>query len=312
VTAVARTPDNGDPAPADSGATLAIPLTYRDVCYGALVVYATDPDAVDVVDPSVLDELGETIAYAVNAVESKQSLVADRVTELTFRMADSDGPLFSLAATLDCDLELERLSVGNDGRPVEYITVRGADPDAVNDYVADSADIPAALAVSERDDAAVFRFAASESSVVATVAEQGCVVQSLSADADGGRVTAELPQTADVRTVVEAVRNDHPNADLVAQRERERATETPGEFRAGVEERLTDRQLEALQTAHFSGYFSWPRETSGEEVADLMDISQSTFLQHLRAAERKLFEVMFDRESAAGDREAVVGSGSCR
>ncbi|MBX0296690.1 bacterio-opsin activator domain-containing protein [Haloarcula nitratireducens] len=310
VTAVARTLDDGDPAPADSGATLAIPLTYRDVCYGALVVHAADADAVDVVDPQVLEELGETIAYAINAVESKRSLVADQVTELTFRMADGDGPLFSLAAALDCNLELERLSVGTDGQLVEYFTVTGTNADAVDDYVADSTDIVAAQAVTEHDDAVVFRFTVSESSVVATVAEQGCVVQSLSAGADGGRVTAELPQTADVRTVVEAVRNSHPNADLVAQQERERSTETPGEFRAGVEERLTDRQLEALKTAHLTGYFSWPRETSGEEVADLMDISQSTFLQHFRAAERKLFEAMFDWESVAGYRDTVNGSTS--
>jgi predicted DNA binding protein len=266
--------------------------------------------AVDVVDPSVLDELGGTIAYAINAVESKQSLVADRVTELTFRMTAEDGPLFALAAALDCDLELERLSMGNGGEPVEYFTVRGADADAVYDHVSDSTDVAAAQAVAERDDAAVFRFVVSDSSVVATVAEHGCVVQSLSADRDGGRVTAELPQTADVRTVVEAVRNRHPNADLVAQRECERTTETPGEFRADVESRLTDRQLEAVQTAHLSGYFSWPRDTSGEEVAELMGISQSTFLQHLRAAERKLFEAMFDRGAATGRGDRVAESTS--
>ncbi|WP_210424025.1 bacterio-opsin activator domain-containing protein [Halorussus ruber] len=298
VTAVARSAESGDCiAPGDSAATLAIPLTYRDICYGALVVHAADPGALDAVDPSVLDELGETIAYAVNAVESKRSLVADTVTAVTFRMAEEDGPFFELASALDCDLELERLSVGSDGDPVEYFTVRGAAAEEVCDYVADSSDIAAVQAVSERDDAGVFRFAVSESSVVATLAERGCVVRSLSAGSDGGRVTAELPRTGDVRNVVEAVRRQHPNADLVAQRERERETETAGEFRASVEERLTDRQLEALQTAHFAGYFDWPRETTGEEVADLMDISQSTFLQHLRAAEEKLFDAMFDPES---------------
>ncbi len=207
-TAVARSPADSEDcngiAPGDSAATLAIPLTYRDVRYGALVVHAADAEALDAVDPSVLDELGETIAYAVNAVESKQSLVADRVTELSFRLVPDDGPLFELAAALDCDLELERLSVGSDGDPVEYFTVRGADAETVSDYVAGSSDIAAVQTVSEREEAGVFRFAVADSSVVATLAEQGCVVQSLSADADGGRVTAELPQTADVRTASRA------------------------------------------------------------------------------------------------------------
>jgi predicted DNA binding protein len=36
-----------------------------------------------------------------------------------------------------------------------------------------------------------------------------------------------------------------------------------------------------------------PREHSGQDVADMMDISQSTYMQHLRAAERKLTAALF-------------------
>ncbi len=57
---------------------------------------------------------------------------------------------------------------------------------------------------------------------------------------------------------------------------------------------LTDRQREAARTAHFAGFFEWPREHTGEEVASMMDISQTTFTQHLRAAENKLFAALFD------------------
>ncbi|WP_313690401.1 helix-turn-helix domain-containing protein [Halobellus marinus] len=57
---------------------------------------------------------------------------------------------------------------------------------------------------------------------------------------------------------------------------------------------MTERQQEAARTAYFSGFFDWPREHSGEEVASMMDISQTTFTQHLRAAEKKLFAALFD------------------
>jgi PAS domain S-box-containing protein len=294
--------DDGHVGPDQTAATVAIPLSYRGARYGALVVHAADADAPDAVDPGVLDELGETVAYAVNAVESKRSLVSDRVTELTFRMAADDDPLFGLAGALDCEVVLERVSAGTDGAPVEYVTVRGATADGVLDYVSDDADIAAAQAVCDRDDACLFRFVVSDASVVASLAEHGAVVRSLSADGGEGRLTAELPETADVRSLVEAVRDRHPNAELLAQREQERTVETRGEFRAAVEADLTARQLEAVQTAHFAGYFEWPRETSGEEVAAAMDIAQSTFMQHLRAAERKLFAALFDPEAAAGYR----------
>ncbi|MEF8772896.1 helix-turn-helix domain-containing protein, partial [Halodesulfurarchaeum sp.] len=42
------------------------------------------------------------------------------------------------------------------------------------------------------------------------------------------------------------------------------------------------------------GFFDWPRENSGEEIAETMAISQSTFLQHLRTAQKKVFSVLLD------------------
>jgi hypothetical protein len=54
--------------------------------------------------------------------------------------------------------------------------------------------------------------------------------------------------------------------------------------------RLTDRQLEALRTAHELGYFERPRQANASEVAAELDITQSTFTEHLVAAQRKLLE----------------------
>jgi len=48
------------------------------------------------------------------------------------------------------------------------------------------------------------------------------------------------------------------------------------------------------QTASLSGYFEWPRDRSGEEVAASLGITQSTFNNHLRTAERKLLARLFD------------------
>ena len=56
---------------------------------------------------------------------------------------------------------------------------------------------------------------------------------------------------------------------------------------------LTARQLEVLRTAHEAGYFKSPREHSGEEIADMLDISGATFSEHLRTAQDKLFSAIF-------------------
>jgi hypothetical protein len=52
--------------------------------------------------------------------------------------------------------------------------------------------------------------------------------------------------------------------------------------------RLTDRQLEVLETAHRLGYFDCPRAANATEVAAALGIDPSTLSEHLRAAQRKL------------------------
>ena len=51
---------------------------------------------------------------------------------------------------------------------------------------------------------------------------------------------------------------------------------------------LSSRQSEAIELALEAGYFDWPRRVDVETLADQLDITHSTFLEHLRKAEKKL------------------------
>jgi len=54
--------------------TVVVPLSYRGAEYGVLVIETTDNDAVDLLEVEVFSELGRTVADAISAVESKQTL----------------------------------------------------------------------------------------------------------------------------------------------------------------------------------------------------------------------------------------------
>jgi predicted DNA binding protein len=87
----------------------------------------------------------------------------------------------------------------------------------------------------------------------------------------------------------------------------ESAVQSPSSFRRQLEEKLTDRQRDVMQTALASGYFEWPRGSTAEEVADSLGIAAPTFHEHLRAGERKLIESFFAETEAdrrAGERRA--------
>ncbi|MBP1987357.1 helix-turn-helix domain-containing protein [Halolamina salifodinae] len=66
---------------------------------------------------------------------------------------------------------------------------------------------------------------------------------------------------------------------------------------------LSERQSEVVTTALERGYYEWPREVDAETLAEELDIAHSTFLEHLRKAERALLEDALSR----GDRSGVPG-----
>ncbi len=53
---------------------------------------------------------------------------------------------------------------------------------------------------------------------------------------------------------------------------------------------LTTTQREVYEHARSEGYYEWPRGTSTRELADDLDVSKTTLLEHLRKAESKLLD----------------------
>ena len=272
---------------------IVVPLAYRGAEYGVLVIEAADAEAVDLLEDEIFAELGRTVADAISAVESKRTLASDSVTELEFQLTGGDEPLASLAAHLDCTIELEHIAATGTGERHQYVAITGSTPQAINDYAGEAAHIDAAQHVCTNDDCQLFRLAVDDTAIVATLAQYGAVIESLSITGTSGRLVARVASSNDIRSVVDALQSTDDGLTLVAQRERERDIQTEAAFRAQLESVLTDRQREAAQTAYFAGFFEWPREHSGQEVAEMMDISQTTFTQHLRAAENKLFAALF-------------------
>lgn len=57
---------------------------------------------------------------------------------------------------------------------------------------------------------------------------------------------------------------------------------------------LTRRQRDVLETAHRMGYFDYPKEANAGDVAEALDISPSTFAEHLARAQDKLLTPILD------------------
>jgi len=57
--------------------------------------------------------------------------------------------------------------------------------------------------------------------------------------------------------------------------------------------KLTPTEKNVLTTAYELGYFEWPRLHSSAEVAQYLRISNTTFLEHLRKAEKKIIGSLY-------------------
>ncbi|MFC6992436.1 bacterio-opsin activator domain-containing protein [Haladaptatus sp. GCM10025707] len=273
---------------------LATPLVYNDQIYGVLALYADEPNAFDRVEKTVFAELGQTVAAAMNAAEARTALMTDTVTELEFVLTDQEDFLVRAAQHIEAQFSLDGFVRRDDGTLVEFITVHGIDAETLADLASRSPDEFAVSIVSESESSHVVQLEYDGESVVDLVGDYGGTVkQVISADGEV-RVIVELPTGTDVAAVVAAIESNFAELSLVAQRKTQRERRSSVDFLAGVETKLTDRQHDVLQMAYLAGFFDWPRAKSGSEMASLLGISHPTFSQHLRIAERKVFEVLFD------------------
>jgi len=120
-----------------------------------------------------------------------------------------------------------------------------------------------------------------------------------SVEAAGGTVTlvVDLPRHTPVGTFVEQIRDAHPGVRLAAKEQ----VDTDDRLPLAVDS-LTEKQHRALEVATQAGFFDRPQVATADEVGDLLGVSRTTALRHIRIAERKLLSVVFGRT----ERESVA------
>ncbi|WP_246999696.1 PAS domain S-box protein [Halosolutus gelatinilyticus] len=288
--------DSGDVGLRDSGQPFAavIPLVYKETVYDVLVAYSSRANAFSAREQAVLLELGKTIGLAINAVERKKALLTDAVQELTFEIQDREQFFVRASDETGAEFEMEGITSQSDGSYLQYFTVMGTSPERVLELADEDPFVERTRLVNDHEDAFLIELVVTSSSPASTLAEYGASVHTATFADGGGTITSDLPQTADTRAAVEAVKSRFSDSELASKRKRERSVQTCREFQAALEEALSDRQRAALAAAYYAGFFEWPRDSSGEEVAESLGVAPATFHQHFRAGEKKLVKALVD------------------
>lgn len=278
-----------------------VPLVYEDVVYGVLGVFANQPDAFGESEREILRELGATVGHAVNALDRKEALVADEMLEVEYRSERLARPLAE-AGLQDDAVSADRVVPLPGGGALQYYTLRDAGEEVDGErYVEALESVPTILDARQIRDGPDHRFEAhlSSDALATTVASYGGRASEALLEGGELRFVAEFPRAVDLRGVTEAVKETYPDLRLVRKVSKRRRRLTGDEFRTAIDDQLTERQRIAVEMAYHAGYFEWPRDTTGGELAARMGVSNPTFHNHLRKGERELLRVVFEERADA-------------
>jgi PAS domain S-box-containing protein len=281
----------------DFMSVLSIPLVYNDLTHGVLTVYADTRDAFDDTARAVLAELGETIASALSAIERKNALLTTAVTRVEFEVDDETFVLSRLAREAECTLSYQGgVQQTTDGSYV-FVTVDDASIDTVEAVASGLVGVDDVRRISADGDSGVLRLGVTQPFLALELAEHGAIVREATADPTTTRLTVDVPDSIDVRTITQLVSETFAGVELRSKQTLDQAAEHDiyGKFLSD----LTDRQIEVVQTAYYSGFFESPRDNTGEDVAATLDISAPAFYQHIRTVQRKLFRTLFEERNTS-------------
>ncbi|WP_227376309.1 bacterio-opsin activator domain-containing protein [Haladaptatus halobius] len=274
-------------------AVAAVPLQYGETIYGVLVIYSSRAFAFDEYEQTLLGELGERIGHAIHAVDNQQLLHTDTVVELTFQLTENDAVLIEASDYFECQLTLETITpVSNQGF-VCYTTVEGAAPEDVCERLRETPQIDQARPVRMTGETGAIEYTITGGSPSVTLIEYGATIQSLTIEQGEATIIGEVAPDTNTRQIIEGMQTAHPEITFIAKQTRDRPAHSADEVDWHVlADILTTRQREVLEVAYHAGYFASPRETTGEELAEILDIASPTFYQHIRKSTQKLLDVI--------------------
>jgi GAF domain-containing protein len=269
---------------------VAVPLQSEASILGVLEVHSKLPNAFAEEEVTALTELGQIIGHGISALRQKAALLSGGGTILEIQFEDDTG-LATLVSDVETDLEV--LNVLTDNRH-NFLFARLTGENVTPEVFEAAGFDPETVVLSDSQDGLYCKIPVQNSRFCEKLTDQGVAINQITADSDSDEivVSVTVPFTVDVGEYLSSLREDYSDLTLLSKLDSERA-DTNATLSARLDGALTARQKEVLQTALYAGYFNWPRDADSTSTAKTLDIAQSTFNQHLRAAESNLLTTLY-------------------
>ena len=264
--------------------TVALPLIHDDTVYGVLNVHSRRPRAFEGQEKAVIGQLGESVGHAIASIERKNALMSEEIVELTFQVRNAFAEL-EIPAEQEGTITFDQVVPLSDEEFLVYGTVT-VEARASLAQITERLPRWEAVTFHDEDGDTRFELHLSEHTVLSTLADLGGTFRQAFIEDGNFRLSVQLPPSTNVRRLIDTVQRTYPGVEMVTRRQTTRTDEQDGSSTVVTE--LTDRQRATLKAAYNSGFFEWPRDSSGQDVADSLGVAPPTFHHHLRKAEKKI------------------------
>lgn len=286
----------------------ALPLRHDEVLYGILAVYHAESNAIDDSERELLTELSETLAFAIHHTEVKKALSSPTVIEVELELTDPSSYLAALLSESATDISTAELTVDGTHRYTEtlamqYVTLSTAPLEPFLDAAETHSAVEEIQVIDDSEPARV-QLAVSETPPELTLTTLAALVGTSIVTPDGVTLRFELPSDGNLSDVVAALEREHGDVSVRSKVVSERSESDAGWGSPVESADLTEKQATALRAAYLHGYYEQPRKSSAAEIAGSLGVAHSTYLQHLRTAQQKVFAHIYDTASTAGVRRA--------
>ena len=271
-----------------------VPIRHESTQYGVLGLFTDRADAFSPHEQAVLGQLGEVVGHAIATTERQRALLSDEIIELSFRIENAND-YFGLSDPLDGAVSYARSVPTGDGGFLLYGTATGDGMQLIDGLVeTEGTHCNSMTILDETESETRFELTLGEHPIFSTVSSQAGYIHEAVISGGNFDMTFHYAPSANIQKAIDSVKTVHSSAKLITRTRTVRPESQCYESLEELTDRLTERQLAALEAAYGAGFFNWPRDTSGETLADSLGISPSTYHQHLRKAQQTLMEIVFE------------------
>ena len=275
---------------------ISIPITHHEYVYGVLTVFSTETDNFGDTTSNILRELASLIGYSFNTIEQRIALTSDSQAEYGFEITGQEDTFTKLSSDLDAKINIQNFvlksnpSNDNTALYLAHCNVNGVDQsDVIN--AADDLDRIGSIRLID-DEPNLYEVVFESGSIATEIAELGVRVGYVEVDYQKTVAHLTVPLDESKKELVNKIQRKL--GDVSIKTVEHPVSEHPVPWKSVLDDSLTDRQKDILQTAYKLGYFESPRPVSSTDLADSFDIAQPTMSRLLRMAEANLFEAIWD------------------